>query len=84
MLIQPNENVRGYLLNEASVPLIKHKGSLWYSITQAEKDSLAAVIHALLSIPQNEFEALSDSEKWDLSCMLNDAERIYKNCIIRG
>ena len=77
------ENIKRYIEDEKTVPLVRIKGTLWYSITEAEKASLKKLICDLDAIPNKEFVKLLNSEKWELSCMLNDAERILKNSVTR-
>lgn len=83
MKITIPENIKNYIADEKTVPLVDIKGTLWYSITDAEKASLQKFVRDLDAIPCEEFAKLSDSEKWDLSWMFNDAERILRNSVIR-
>lgn len=75
------ENIKRYIEDEKTVPLVRIKGTLWYSITEEEKASLRVLISELESISSIDWISLPESEKWHISCMLNDAERIYKNCV---
>lgn len=83
MRVTPPENIKKYIEDEKSVPLVKIKNVLWYSITEEEKESLIVFLKALDSIPKSEWNEMPDSEKWDLSCAWNDAERILTNSVIR-
>ena len=83
MKIQPPENVRRYIEDEKCVPLVKIKNTLWYHITATEAAGLSHFISVLDAITPPEWATLTDSEKWELSCAWNDAERILKNSIIR-
>ena len=83
MKIQPAENIREYIENEKTVPLVSVKGVLWYAITPDEKRSLLQFIRELDAIPSNEWQALPESEKLALSCAWCDANRIYNNSILR-
>ena len=84
MIIEIPENIRRYVEDEKTCPLVKVKNVLWYSITPEEKESLARFLVALNAIPSDVFQTLPDGEKWRISCLWNDAERIYKNSIIRS
>ena len=75
--------IKKYIKDESTVPLVKIKGVLWYSITEEEKNALVALAAALDAMPGEEWERLTDSEKWEISSVLNDAERIAKNSVIR-
>lgn len=75
--------IRAYIENERSVPLIDVKGTYWYHITEEEKKALIRFAADLDEIPTEEFERLSDAEKWRLSCAWNDAKRIVRNSVIR-
>ena len=83
MSITIPENIRQYIEDETTVPLIDIKGTLWYHITQAEKEALTALMRDLDSVPSDEFNSMPDSEKWRLSCAWNDANRIVRNSVIR-
>lgn len=83
MKYAPPEIIKSYIEDEKSVPLIEHKRSLWYHITEEERDALAQYIATLDRIPREEWEALPEADKWRLSCAINDAERIVRNCIIK-
>lgn len=78
----PN-NIKKYIEDQKTVPLVRIKGVLWYSITEGEKASLRMLISELNAISCLDWNSLLESEKWELSCMLNDAERILKNSITR-
>ena len=39
-MIRVPSSVKHYLDNESSIPLIAHNGSMWFHITQKEKDTL--------------------------------------------
>lgn len=77
------ENIRSYLEDESSVPLIPYKRSLWYHITKEEKASLVAFVASLDAMTRAEWEALTEDEKWTVSSWLYDAERIIRNSIIK-
>lgn len=83
MTIKPAENIRKYIEDEKTVPLVKVKGSTWYSITEAERESLVRFIKELDSVSVTEWEVLTEGEKWAMSCAFNDADRILRNSIIR-
>lgn len=83
MYITIPENIRQYIDDESTVPLIDIKGTLWYHITQTEKEALIAFAKELDSITGDEFNSMPDSEKWRLSCAWNDANRIIRNSVIR-
>ena len=83
LIINPLENIQKYIEDEKTVPLVRINNILWYSITEAEKESLIAFLNALDSIPPSEWNELPETEKWDLSCAWNDANRILTNSVIR-
>lgn len=83
MKIEIPNIIRAYIEDETSVPLIDVKGTLWYHITQEEKSALVKLAADLDAIPNEEFERLTDKEKWTLSCAWNDAKRIVRNSVIR-
>lgn len=84
MKINPPEIIREYVENEGSVPLVKENGSLWYSITEEEKESLIQFLNAVDSIPEAEWRTWSDADTLELAAAGNNAQRIIKNCIIRN
>lgn len=83
MRIEPPANIVEYIRNIDSVPLVEINGVLWYSITEAEKAALREYAAALDATPREEWELMTDSEKWALACAWNDADRIARNSIIR-
>lgn len=82
MKITPPENIRKYVEDERSVPLVKIKGVLWYSITKEENESLAKFLKAVDSVPENEWRSWSEAEILELAAVGNTANRILKNSII--
>ena len=74
---------RSYIDDERNVPLIDIKGTYWYHITEAEKNALIRLAADLDAIPNEEFQSLTDAEKWRLSCAWNDAQRIVRNSVIK-
>ena len=83
MKIEIPQIIRSYIEDEKNVPLIDVKGTLWYYITEAEKNALVRLAADLDAMPNEEFERLSDAEKWRLSCAWNDANRIVRNSVIK-
>jgi hypothetical protein len=83
MKIHIPENIRKYVENERTVPLVDIKGTLWYSITEEEKAALVAFVADLDAMPRGEWLSLPEPERWVLACMLNDAERIIRNSVIK-
>lgn len=84
MKINPPEIIRGYVENEGSVPLVKIKNVLWYSITQEEKDSLTEFLNTVDSVPEAEWRTWSETEILQLAALGNNASRILNNCVIRN
>lgn len=84
MKIEIPQIIRSYIEDERNVPLIDVKGVYWYHITEDEKNALIKLAADLDAIPNEDFERLSDAEKWRLSCAWNDADRIVRNSVIRG
>ena len=83
MKIEIPQNIRAYIESERNVPLIDIKGTLWYHITEEEKNALVRLAADLDAIPNEEFERLTDAEKWRLSCAWHDANRIVRNSVIK-
>ena len=83
MEIKMPESIRSYIEDERNVPLIDIKGTLWYHITEEEKSALVQLAADLDRIPDEEFQCLTDAEKWKLSCAWNDAKRIVRNSVIK-
>ena len=83
MKYAPPKIIKSYIEDEKNVPTVANKRSLWYHITEEERDALVEYIATLDRIPATEFEAMQENEKWRLSCAINDAERIVRNCIIK-
>ena len=83
MKIEIPQIIRSYIDDEKNVPLVDIRGTLWYYITEAEKNALVQLAADLDAIPNEEFLSLSDAEKWRLSCAWNDAMRIVRNSVIR-
>lgn len=84
MKIEIPQIIRSYIEDEKNVPLIDIKGTLWYYITEEEKNALVRLAADLDRIPNEEFQRLTDAEKWTLSCAWNDACRIVRNSVIKG
>lgn len=75
--------IRAYIEDESAVPLVDVRGTYWYHITKEEKNALVQLAADLDKIPREEWESLTDGEKWALSCAWNDATRIVRNSIIK-
>ena len=75
--------IRSYIEDEKNVPLVDVRGTLWYYISEEEKNALIQLAALLDAIPNEEFLNLSDSEKWRLSCAWNDAMRIVRNSVVK-
>jgi dTDP-glucose pyrophosphorylase len=84
MKFEITQIIRSYIDDEKNVPLIDVKGTYWYHITEEEKNALVRLAADLDQIPNEEFQRLTDAEKWTLSCAWNDANRIVRNSVIRG
>lgn len=82
MKITPPENIRKYVEDERSVPLVKIKGVLWYSITKEENESLTKFLKAVDSVPEHEWRSWPEAEILELAAVGNSASRILKNSII--
>lgn len=82
-MIRVPSSVKHYLDDEKNVPLIAYNGSMWYHITQKEKDTLTKFIAKIDSIPESEWRLWDDKKKWKYSMYGNLADRIVRNCKIR-
>ncbi len=82
-MIRVPSSVKHYLEDEKNVPLIAYNGSMWYHITQKEKDTLTKFIAKIDSIPESEWRLWDDKKKWKYSMYGNLADRIVRNCKIR-
>ena len=82
-MIRVPSSVKHYLEDEKNVPLIAYNGSMWYYITQKEKDTLTKFIAKIDSIPESEWRLWDDKKKWKYSMYGNLADRIVRNCKIR-
>ena len=82
-MIRGPSSVKHYLEDEKNVPLIAYNGSMWYHITQKEKDTLTKFIAKIDSIPESEWRLWDDKKKWKYSMYGNLADRIVRNCKIR-
>ena len=83
MKIEIPEIIRGYVEDERTFPLIAHKHSLWYHITAEEKAALVAFVATLDAMPREEWLNLPEPERWQISCMVHDAERIVRQSIVK-
>jgi hypothetical protein len=83
MKIKVPDLIRAYIEDEKNVPLVDVRGTYWYHITEEEKSALVQLAADLDAIPNEEFERLTDAEKWRLSCAWHDANRIIRNSVIR-
>ena len=82
-MIRVPSSVKHYLEDEKNVPLIAHNGSMWFHITQKEKETLQRFIEKVDSIPESEWRQWDDKKKWKYSMYGNLADRIVRNSIIR-
>ena len=82
-MIRVPSSVKHYLDDERNVPLIAYNGSMWFHITQKEKDTLEKFIVKVDSIPESEWRTWDDKKKWKYSMYGNLADRIVRNCKIR-
>lgn len=84
MKIIPPENIRKYVEDERTVPLVNIKNVLWYSITEEEKTSLAEFLKAVDSVPEAVWRTWDEAETLALAALSNNASRILKNSVIRS
>lgn len=83
MKITIPENIRKYVEDERTVPLIACNHSLWYHITQEEKDALQALVKAIDSIPEAEWRTWDEREIMKWCAIGNNAARIVRESIIK-
>jgi hypothetical protein len=83
MKIIPPENIRKYVEDERTVPLVNIKNVLWYSITEEEKASLAEFLKAVDSVPEAVWRTWDEAETLALAALGNNASRILRNSVIR-
>lgn len=81
-LIKIPKPIKNYLEND-NVPLIEHNGTLWYSITEKEKELFSDFIKEIDNIPENIWRKYPEKEILKISFMGNLADRIVRNCIIK-
>ena len=77
------ENVRHYLENEKSVPLVEIKGTKWYYISKEEKETLQTFVKEVDRVPESVWRNWPESEISKYCDMGNIADRIARNCITR-
>lgn len=77
------ENIRKYVEDESSVPLIAYNRSLWYHITKEEKAALVALVRAIDSVPESEWRKWDEKEIIKWSAIGNNADRIARQSIVK-
>ena len=77
------ENVKHYLENEKTVPLVEVKGTKWYYISKEEKETLQTFVREVDKIPEKIWRNWPESEILKYCDMGNIADRIVRNCITR-
>ena len=77
------ENVKHYLENEKTVPLVEVKGTKWYYISKEEKETLQTFVKEVDKIPEKVWRNWPESEIFKYCGMGNVADRIVRNCITR-
>lgn len=77
------KEIKGYLKDESSVPLVEIKGTKWYSITQKEKELLKKFVADIDSIPEAIWRQWPEDKMLQYSHWGNVADRIVRNCKIR-
>ena len=82
-VIRIPKEIKGYLKDESSVPLVEIKGTKWYSITQREKELLIKFVADIDKIPEAIWRQWPEDKMLQYSHWGNLADRIVRNCVIR-
>ena len=82
-MVKVPKTIQKYLEDENSVPLIDVKGTLWYYITQREKDMLKKFVDEIDRIPESTWRTWSEDVALQYSHWANLADRIVRNSKIR-
>ena len=82
-MIKIPEEIKKYLENEESVPLVEIKGTKWYSITNEEKEILSNFVKEIDNIPEEIWRKYPEKEILKYSYMGNLADRIVRNCVVK-
>ena len=82
-MVKVPKTIQKYLEDESTVPLIDVKGTLWYYITQREKDMLKKFVDEIDRIPESTWRTWSEDVALQYSHWANLADRIVRNSKIR-
>jgi len=83
-MVRIPKTIQKYLEDESTVPLVDIKGTLWYSITQKEKDLLQKFVKELDAIPEEKWRKLPEDMILEYSHWGNLADRIVRNSVVRN
>ncbi len=82
-MIKIPKSIQRYLDDEKNVPLISANGTLWYYITNREKELLQKFVVELDSIPESIWRKWPEETILQYSHWGNLANNIVRNCIIK-
>lgn len=77
------DNIKNYLKNTDNVPTKEIEGTLWFDITQEEKEQLEQFINYIDTISEDIWRKWDEKTKLDISSYVNNANRICRNCTLK-
>ena len=82
-IVNIDPKIAQYFENESNIPLVEINGTLWYHITEEEKQLFADFVRQIDRIPEKVWRKYTTGVVLDLSYKGNLAARVVKNSIIR-
>ena len=77
------DNIKSYLENTDNVPTKEIEGTLWFDITQEEKEQLEQFVNYIDTISEDVWRKWDEKTKLDMSSYANNADRICRNCTLK-
>lgn len=77
------DNIKSYLENTDNVPTKEIEGTLWFDITQEEKEQLEQFVNYIDTISEDVWRKWDEKTKLNMSSYANNADRICRNCTLK-
>lgn len=78
-----SDNIKSYLEDTDNVPTKEIEGTLWFDITQEEKEQLEQFVNYIDTISEDIWRKWDEKTKLDMSSYANNADRICRNCTLK-
>ena len=84
MIIPVPKEIKNYVDNIESVPLIEIKGTKWFLISEEERNILKQFLYDIDAVHENVWKKWSEKEISKNGMRGINADRIIRNCVLKS